>query len=34
MIAMVLIVMNQYRAAVTGRKPNGDSSNVPPGGYR
>ena len=33
-IATVLMVMNQYREASTGRYPNGAISSVPPGGYR
>ena len=34
MIATVLMAMNQLRDANSGRKPNGASSSVPPGGYR
>ena len=34
MIATELIATNQNRDANSGRKPNGDSSSVPPGGYR
>ena len=34
MIAIELMATNQNRDANSGRNPNGDSSRVPPGGYR